>query len=90
VLYWLSLALAPLAAGFLVRIFTDHHVHHLNPRIPNCRLKVCQSPIPALRDLPTLPLRDRLGTANYVLSDKNRGRMITFRQTDSIVAGSRA
>jgi omega-6 fatty acid desaturase (delta-12 desaturase) len=67
-----------------------HHVHHLNPRIPNYRLQECHASIPKLRDVPTLSLRDGLRAVNYVLWDEDRGRMVTFREADSTVAGLRA
>jgi len=67
-----------------------HHVHHLNPRIPNYRLQECHASIRNLRAVPALSLRDGLRAMNYVLWDEDRSRMVTFRQADSTVAGSRA
>lgn len=67
-----------------------HHVHHLNPRIPNYRLQECHASISALRDVPTLSLRNGLRAMNYVLWDEDHGRMITFREADWTVTGGRA
>ncbi|TVR83922.1 MAG: fatty acid desaturase [Rhodospirillales bacterium] len=66
-----------------------HHVHHLNPRIPNYRLRECHESIPALRDVPSLSLWDGLRATRFVLWDEAGGRMITFSEAGSIVAGSR-
>jgi omega-6 fatty acid desaturase (delta-12 desaturase) len=65
-----------------------HHVHHLNPRVPNYRLQECHETLPALRDVPTLSFWDGLRAVRFVLWDEERGRMVTFRETNSTVAGS--
>jgi omega-6 fatty acid desaturase (delta-12 desaturase) len=65
-----------------------HHVHHLNPRIPNYRLKECHLAIPALRNVPTLSLREGLRAVWFVLWDEKRSRMITFKEADSIIGGA--
>ncbi|HSS65267.1 MAG TPA: fatty acid desaturase [Gammaproteobacteria bacterium] len=67
-----------------------HHVHHLNPRVPNYRLQECHESIPKLRDVPTLSLRDGFRAVHYVLWHEERGRMVTFGEANSIVAGSPA
>lgn len=65
-----------------------HHVHHLNPRIPNYRLQECHEAIPAFRDAPTLSLRDGLRALGFVLWDEDRGRMVTINEADATVLGS--
>jgi omega-6 fatty acid desaturase (delta-12 desaturase) len=65
-----------------------HHVHHLNPRIPNYRLQECHEAIPAFRDAPTLSLRDGLRALGFVLWDEERGRMVTINEADATVPGS--
>lgn len=65
-----------------------HHVHHLNPRIPNYRLQECHASIRKLHDVPTLSLRDGLRALNYVLWDEERGRMVKFSEANSTVPGS--
>ena len=57
-----------------------HHVHHLNPRIPNYRLQECNESIARLRDVPTLSFRDGLRAPRFLLWDEERGRMVTFRE----------
>ncbi|TXL70303.1 fatty acid desaturase [Vineibacter terrae] len=56
-----------------------HHVHHLNPRIPNYRLAACHAASRQLQQAPTLTLRDALKAAAYWLWDDAQGRMVRFR-----------
>ncbi|MBM3561387.1 MAG: fatty acid desaturase, partial [Alphaproteobacteria bacterium] len=56
-----------------------HHLHHLNPRIPNYRLQRCCEAIPALRQAPSLTLRGGLAAMRYALWDEGLQRMVTFR-----------
>lgn len=56
-----------------------HHVHHLNPRVPNYRLEACHARIAPYVTVPELTLRDGLRASRYVLWDEDRGRMVTFR-----------
>lgn len=56
-----------------------HHVHHLNPRIPNYRLEKCHRATPALHVTPVLTLRDAFRASSYALWDEARGRMVRFR-----------
>ncbi len=57
-----------------------HHVHHLNPRVPNYRLQKCHEAIAALREVPELSFRQAIRNLRYVLWDEDRDRMVTFRQ----------
>lgn len=66
-----------------------HHVHHLNPRIPNYRLQECHEALQALREVPALSFGDGLRAVRFILWDDERGRMVTFRAADSRVAGPR-
>lgn len=56
-----------------------HHLHHLNPRIPNYRLQRCCDSIPALLETPALTLRGGLSAVRFALWDETLGRMVTFR-----------
>ena len=56
-----------------------HHVHHLDPRIPNYRLQQCHDAIGDLRDVPVLTFRSALRSMFYVLWDEHRQQMVTFR-----------
>ncbi len=55
-----------------------HHIHHLNPRIPNYRLQACQDANPTLRTAPILTLRSGLEQWRYVLWDEEKGRMVRY------------
>jgi omega-6 fatty acid desaturase (delta-12 desaturase) len=56
-----------------------HHVHHLNPKIPNYRLQECQNTVDGLGDVRTMTLGGGLKAMFYVLWDEGRQRMVTFR-----------
>lgn len=56
-----------------------HHIHHLNPRIPNYRLQDCHRAIPALQAVPSLGLWDALRAPFFALWDETHEKMITFR-----------
>ncbi|QQS11505.1 MAG: fatty acid desaturase [Rhodospirillales bacterium] len=57
-----------------------HHVHHLDPRIPNYRLAACHAGNADLQRVPTLSIGDGLRAAAYWLWDEAEGRMIRFDQ----------
>ena len=56
-----------------------HHVHHLNPRIPNYRLQQCHDAIGELRDVPIMTLRSAFKAILYILWDEQQQRMVTVR-----------
>lgn len=49
-----------------------HHVHHMNPLIPNYRLEECHDAVPALQSAPTLTLRESVAMLRYPLWDDER------------------
>lgn len=55
-----------------------HHVHHLNPRVPNYRLQECHEAVPALASVPTLNLVAGIRALHLALWDEERGRLIRF------------
>jgi len=55
-----------------------HHIHHLNPRIPNYRLEDCHRTIGGLQSAPVLTLRTAITTLRYALWDDDLGRMVKF------------
>ncbi|GHD42465.1 hypothetical protein GCM10017083_07530 [Thalassobaculum fulvum] len=58
-----------------------HHVHHLNPRVPNYRLQACHERIEDRCDVvPRLSFRDGLRALRLSLWDEKRARMVTFRE----------
>ncbi len=72
------LRLSPMLQWFTGNIGL-HHVHHLNPRIPNYRLQQCHDAVADLRDVPVMTLRSAFKAVFYVLWDERRQRMVTFR-----------
>lgn len=59
-----------------------HHVHHLNPRIPNYRLQACHDGSSAFGAVPTLTLWRALKQWRYVLWDEDSSRMVRFPAID--------
>lgn len=57
-----------------------HHIHHLNPRIPNYRLQSCHDSSPALQEAPTLTFWQAIGQSRFALWDEARQRMVSFRR----------
>jgi omega-6 fatty acid desaturase (delta-12 desaturase) len=55
-----------------------HHIHHLNPLVPNYRLASCHAAIPALRTVPALSLWGGLRSLSLALWDEKRREMIGF------------
>lgn len=56
-----------------------HHIHHLNPKVPNYRLQPCQDAVADLAGVPPMGLRAAFRAMFYVLWDERRQRMVTFR-----------
>jgi acyl-lipid omega-6 desaturase (Delta-12 desaturase) len=54
-----------------------HHIHHLNPRVPNYRLEACHRAMADLHRIPTMSLRSGVHALRFVLWDEDRGRMAT-------------
>ena len=59
-----------------------HHIHHLNPKIPNYRLQPCHDAISDLRDVPEMSLRSAFRSMYYTLWDEQRKHMVTFRSAE--------
>jgi omega-6 fatty acid desaturase (delta-12 desaturase) len=66
----------------ILRWFTGnigfHHVHHLNPRIPNYRLRECHDGAAVLQTAPRLTLGTALRACQYALWDDDLQRMVRF------------
>jgi acyl-lipid omega-6 desaturase (Delta-12 desaturase) len=78
----------------ILRFFTGniglHHVHHLNPRIPNYNLQRAHDENPAFHDVPTLTLWDGLRVLRLKLYDEERGRLVTFADARAATATATA
>jgi acyl-lipid omega-6 desaturase (Delta-12 desaturase) len=57
-----------------------HHVHHLNPRIPNYNLQRAHDENEVFHDVPTLSFIDGLRATRLKLYDERSGRLVTFAQ----------
>lgn len=55
-----------------------HHIHHLNPRVPNYRLEECYDANPVLQAAPVLTLWGALKSWRYALWDEATRRMVPF------------
>jgi omega-6 fatty acid desaturase (delta-12 desaturase) len=56
-----------------------HHIHHLNPRVPNYRLQEAYEALPTLRAATTLGLLGGLRAVRYVLWDEAQAKLVRFR-----------
>ncbi len=56
-----------------------HHVHHLDPKIPNYNLERCHREIPELSAVPPVTLRQSFRMVRLKLWDERRGRLVSFR-----------
>ena len=55
-----------------------HHVHHVNPRVPNYRLEECHNGDAAFQSASTLTLRTALQALHYALWDSDLERLVPF------------
>ncbi|MSQ10292.1 MAG: fatty acid desaturase [Dehalococcoidia bacterium] len=65
-----------------------HHIHHLNPRIPNYNLEPCHQTIPVFQEVPPLTLRESVKSLHVRLYDEDRGRMVGFHNPLDQVSGT--
>jgi omega-6 fatty acid desaturase (delta-12 desaturase) len=67
----------------LLQYFTGnigfHHVHHLNPRVPNYYLERCHRGHPDFEKVPVLTLAKSLKSLSLRLFDEDTGRLVGFR-----------
>jgi omega-6 fatty acid desaturase (delta-12 desaturase) len=57
-----------------------HHVHHLNPRIPNYNLQRAHDENPIFHEVPTLSLSEAIQTVRLKLWDEHRGKLVSFAE----------
>jgi acyl-lipid omega-6 desaturase (Delta-12 desaturase) len=56
-----------------------HHVHHVDPRIPNYRLEECHNADAGFQSASTLTLRTAFRALRYALWDSDLQRLVPFR-----------
>ena len=69
----------PRALHWLTGNIGFHHIHHLNPRVPNYRLREAHEAVQAVRPVQPLSLRRGLAATFLTLWDEQRGRLVRFR-----------
>lgn len=62
-----------------------HHIHHLDPKVPNYRLQQAYDAVPELHDVPVLTLAGAFRAMFRVLWDERRERMVTLREARSLL-----
>jgi acyl-lipid omega-6 desaturase (Delta-12 desaturase) len=76
-----------LALPRILQFFTGnigfHHVHHLNPKIPNYRLQRAHEREPMFASVPALSLTEGLRATQLKLYDEDADRMVTWKQLRS-------
>ena len=70
----------PRALHWLTGNIGFHHVHHLNPRVPNYRLGAAHDAVQALWPIEPLSLMGGLRAPSFTLWDEARGRLVSFRE----------
>jgi omega-6 fatty acid desaturase (delta-12 desaturase) len=59
-----------------------HHVHHLDPKIPNYQLRRCHESVELFKEVPTLTLRTSWRTIRLKLWDEQQRRLVGFDAVD--------
>jgi len=81
-----------LALPGVLRWFTAnigyHHVHHLDSRIPNYRLKRCHDENPELQRATRITIRDAMQTLRLALWDEEAEKLVGFRHLRALAARS--
>jgi omega-6 fatty acid desaturase (delta-12 desaturase) len=80
---WLGL---PRALHWLTGNIGFHHVHHLNPRVPNYRLRAAHDAVQVLRPVRPLGLRQGLGAPWLTLWDEAGTRLVGFHDAGRIAS----
>ncbi|WP_249011477.1 fatty acid desaturase [Conexibacter sp. DBS9H8] len=57
-----------------------HHVHHLNPRVPNYNLARAHQSDPIFATVPTIGIREGLRATRFKLYDEDAGKLVTWAQ----------
>ena len=57
-----------------------HHIHHLNPRVPNYRLPSCYASSPVVQKAKTVGFLDSFKLTRLALWDESTKRLISFKE----------
>lgn len=69
----------PAVIGWFTGNIGLHHIHHIQPRIPNYRLRECQASVSALDSVPALSIARSLRSLRIGLFDEASRRSVSFR-----------
>jgi acyl-lipid omega-6 desaturase (Delta-12 desaturase) len=61
-----------------------HHVHHLNPKIPNYNLQRAHEEQPMFRSVPSMSFTDALRAVQLKLWDEDAQQMVTWKQARAV------
>jgi len=61
-----------------------HHVHHINPRIPNYYLQPCLDNTPILQEVPAITLWQSFKTVKMNLWDEEKQKLVSFRSLKAV------
>ncbi len=67
-----------------------HHIHHVQPRVPNYALQRCQDAIPAFQSVEPLTIRQSLRSMRLRLWDEGRRRLVSCADLDGWGMAGRA
>tara|TARA_R110002072_G_scaffold1780_3_gene14637 strand:- start:39384 stop:40274 length:891 start_codon:yes stop_codon:yes gene_type:complete len=59
-----------------------HHIHHLNPKVPNYRLSDCYESDPLLQECKSIGFWESFSLAKLALWDESNQRLISFAEFD--------
>lgn len=57
-----------------------HHIHHLNPKVPNYRLPACHDEVDLFQNATRLTLRGSLSAARLAIWDEAQRKLVGFRE----------
>jgi omega-6 fatty acid desaturase (delta-12 desaturase) len=61
-----------------------HHIHHIQPRIPNYNLQQCYDEMPVFQAVEPLTLRKSLKSLTMNLWDEKAGQLVSFRSLPAL------
>jgi len=78
----------PKLMQFLTGNIGYHHVHHLNPRVPNYKLEEAHNNTLPLQNVPTITLASSLQSLRFRLWDEKKKKFVSFKEVKSFARKS--
>lgn len=66
-----------------------HHVHHLNPRVPNYNLEKAHNAVPPLHQVTTVTIATSIKGLRFRLWDEDNKRFVNFKEIRPLLAEAR-